>query len=193
MKRAVILHGTDGGPDLIWIPWLKQKLEAEGYEVWAPLLPENHTPNRKVYNDFLFGQGWDFTDNIVVGHSSGAVEVLNLLMDDRCPRVKMAVMVGVWAGGVPNGYGEGSSQFDNLFSPEGFDFGRIKNNAEHIALLHGDNDPFCPLEQAEYIATQLDVPLTIVPGGGHLGRSYPELPELWEVVASGLDFKQKEA
>lgn len=105
MKRAVILHGTDAAPEQNWFPWLKQKLETEGYEVWAPLLPGNHTPNREVYNDFLLGQeqGWDFTDNIVVGHSSGAVAVLNLLMDPRCPKVKLGVMVGAWAGGTPDG------------------------------------------------------------------------------------------
>lgn len=92
-KRAVILHGTDASPDANWFPWLKEKLEAEGYEVWVPELPGNHTPNREVYNDFLFGSDWDLTDNIVVGHSSGAVSVLNLLMDERCPKVKLAVVV----------------------------------------------------------------------------------------------------
>lgn len=113
-KRAVILHGTDGKPDSKWFMWLKGKLEAEGYKVWVPGLPENHTPNRETYNNFLFGQGWDFTDNIVVGHSSGAVGVMNLLMDERCPKVKMAVMVGAWAGGLPMGYEKGNTQFVNL-------------------------------------------------------------------------------
>jgi hypothetical protein len=59
MKRAVILHGTDGSPDMNWFPWLKEKLEADGYEVWAPLLPENHTPSKEVYNNFLLGYDWD--------------------------------------------------------------------------------------------------------------------------------------
>ncbi len=182
MKRAAILHGTDGNPEANWFPWLKGKLEAEGYAVWVPLLPENHTPNRQVYNDFLLGLGWDFTDNIVVGHSSGAVEVLNLLMDERCPRVKMAVMLGVWAGGLPNEYEEDNTQFDNLFPPEGFDFERIRSKAESIALLHGDDDPYCPLEQAKYIAAQLDAPLTVVPGGHHLGGKFTELPVLWDIL-----------
>ena len=182
MKRAVILHGTDGNPDSNWFPWLKEKLEAEGYEVWAPLLPENHTPNRQVYNDFLFGQGWDFTDNIVVGHSSGAVEVLNLLMDERCPKVKMGVVVSGWAGGLPNGYEEGNTQFDNLFPKDGFDFERIKQHADALAFLHSDNDPYCPLEQAQHLAAQLGASLTVIPNGQHLGSNYTELPELWNVL-----------
>lgn len=67
MKRAMILHGTDAGPEENWFPWLKNKLEKTGYEVWVPLLPGNHTPDREVYGDLLFGQGWDFAGNIVGG------------------------------------------------------------------------------------------------------------------------------
>lgn len=182
MKRAVILHGTDGKPDSNWFMWLKAKLEAEGYEVWVPELPENHTPNREVYGNFLFGQSWDFTDNLVIGHSSGSVEVLSLLMDERCPKVKMGVMVGAWAGGLPMGYEEGNTQFNNLFPEEGFDFEAIKNKAERLAFLHGDNDPYCPLEQAKFLAEKLDASLTVIPDGGHLGANYPEFPQLWNVL-----------
>lgn len=182
MKRAVILHGTDGAPDMNWFPWLQEKLEAAGYEVWVPLLPESHTPNREVYNEFLFGQGWDFTDNIVVGHSSGAVEVLNLLMDPRCPKIQLGLMVGAWAGGIPNGYDEGNTQFVHLFPPEGFDFERIQQHADQLAFLHGEDDPYCPLEQARYLAEQLDAPLTVVPNGHHLGARFNELPEVWQLI-----------
>ena len=180
MKRAVVLHGTDGSPEGNWLPWLKSKLEAEGYEVWAPLLPENHTPNRETYGDCLFGSDWDFTDNLIVGHSSGAVEVLNLLMDPRCPHVHMVVMVGAWQGGVPQGMD--AEPFKNLFPPEGFDFARIKANADKLAFLHGDDDPYCPLEQAQYLAKEFDAAITVVPGGQHLSAAFRELPQLWEII-----------
>jgi predicted alpha/beta hydrolase family esterase len=185
MKRAVILHGTHGAPDQNWFPWLKSKLEAEGYEVWVPLLPDNDKPNRNTYGDYLFGEGWDFADNIVVGHSSGAVEVLNLLMDERMPRVKLAVMVGAWQGGMPEGYDD-TTTFANLFPPDGWDFEAIKSKADHLAFMHGSDDPYCPLEQAEYLAKQLDAPLTVVPNGHHLGAQYTELPELWNILESEL-------
>lgn len=186
MKRAVILHGTDGEPGMNWFPWLKGKLEKAGYDVWAPPLPGNHTPNREVYGDFLFGQGWDFADNIVVGHSSGAVEVLNLLMDERFPKIKLGVMVGAWKGDIPKGYEEDNTQFANLFPPEGFNFARIKQNADKLAFLHGDDDPYCPLEQAKYLAEKLDAPLTVVPNGHHLGAKFTELPEAWHIIEPSL-------
>lgn len=186
MKRAVILHGTDGAPDINWFPWLKAKLEEQGYEVWTPLLPENHTPNRYVYNDFLLGSDWDFTDNIVIGHSSGAVSVLNLLMDERCPKIKLGVMVSAWKGGIPLRYQLPNNQFDTLFPPEGFDFAAINAKADRLAFMHGDDDAFCPLEQAQWLAKQLNAPLTILHGAGHIGSKFTELPELWEIIEPSL-------
>lgn len=187
MKRAVILHGTDGRPGAHWFPWLKKKLEEQGYKVWAPSLPENHTPDRQVYNDFLLGGDWDFADNIVVGHSSGAVSILNLLMDERCPHIKMGLMVGAWAGGSPEEMDY--EQFKNLFPPEGFNFKLIKSKADKLAFLHGDDDPYCPLEQAKYLAEQLDAPITVVHGGRHFTKNNEanfELPELWKILEPNL-------
>lgn len=180
MKRAVILHGTDGTPESNWFPWLKGKLEAEGYQVWVPLLPENHTPNRETYNDFLLGKPWDFTGNIVIGHSSGAVEVLNLLMDWRCRKIKLGVLVSAWEKGTPIGMED--QQFADLFPPEGFDPERIKQNAKLLAFMHSDDDPYVPLEWVKPLVEKLGAPLTVIPNGHHLGSKYAELPELWKIL-----------
>jgi predicted alpha/beta hydrolase family esterase len=188
MKTALILHGTDGSPELIWIPWLKAKLEEKGYSVWAPLLPNNHYPNRETYGKFLLeenAEGHDLTDAIIIGHSSGAVETLNLLDDERTPHLKLAVMVGAWAGGKPNGY-DTNEQFEHLFPENGFQFNTMRQKADHIAFLHGDDDPWCPLEQAQFLAKSLDVPITVVPNGAHLGKNKPELPELWQIIESHI-------
>jgi predicted alpha/beta hydrolase family esterase len=184
MKRAVILHGTDGSPDINWFPWLQNKLETNDYEVWTPLLPDNHTPNREVYNNFLFNSEWDFTDNVIVGHSSGAVSVLNLLMNDRCPKLKLAVIVSAWKGGVPEGME--AEQFENLFPPNGFDFEKINQKTEKIVFLHSDNDPYCPLEQAKWLAEKLEAPITVMHNAGHIGRQFNELPEIWKLIAAEL-------
>ena len=175
-KRLVILHGTDGHPSHNWFPWLKQQAEARGYKVWVPEMPNNHTPNRHVYNDFLLESGWNFTDNIVIGHSSGAVSVLNLLEDDRCPHIKAGVLVGAWAHMEETDLDR--EQFKDLFPPDGFDFDIIKSKVDKLIFLHGDDDPYCPLQQAQWLADQTSSEIVIVTGGGHLGQDYKELPEL---------------
>lgn len=184
MKRAVILHGTDGHPKHHWMPWLKTKLEEQGYEVWVPELPGNHTPNAQVYNDFLFSQDWDFADNIVVGHSSGAVSVLNLLMDERCPKIKLGVMVSAWDHGVPATME--AYQFEYLFPENGFDFDLIKSKADKLAFVHSEDDQYCPITQAQYLAEQLDAPITVLHGAGHISGGFKEKPEIWEIIEPGL-------
>jgi predicted alpha/beta hydrolase family esterase len=182
MKRAIILHGTSAQPTSNWFPWLKTKLESEGYEVWVPQLPDADAPNRDTYGEFLLNSGWDFTDSIVIGHSSGAVEVLNLLMDRRMPRIRLGVMVGAWMSGAPKNFPGEPGAFAHLFPRHGFKFRRIRGNAGHLAFLHGSDDPYCPIDQAVTLATRLKAPMLIVPDGGHLGAQYTELPQVWGIV-----------
>lgn len=187
MKRAVILHGTDGSPQGVWIPWLKARLEKHGYTVWAPELPANHTPNRKTYNNFLLSSDWDFTDNLVIGHSAGAVSVLNLLEDARCPHIATAVMVSAWSDTEAAGLskkGFTSDQFDDLFPPDGFDFDLIRSKVAHSLFFHGDDDHYCPLDQAKWLTDQTSSELIVIPNGGHLGSKFPEFPQLLEALES---------
>lgn len=181
--NALILHGTDSNPEENWFPWLKRQLEDRGYNVWVPSLPENHTPNRTVYNDFLFSSEFDFKNSLMIGHSSGAVSVLNMLMDNRCPHIKQGIMVSAWAGGIPNGYGENNTQFDNLFPANGFDFELMKSKAESLSFVHSGNDPYCPLGQAEYLASKLGASLTVIQDGGHLGQQFTELPQVPDAIS----------
>ncbi len=190
--KALILHGTDAEPNSNWFPWLKSKLEEHGYEVWVPDLPGKHTPSHRVWNDYLLNSSWDVSGGIVIGHSAGAVEVLNLLMDERCPHIKLGVMAGAWAGMKDADIerlklgGFDPNQFKDTFPPEGFNFELIKSKAERLAFLHGGDDPYCPLEQAQWLAEKLDAEITVVPGGHHLGARFPELPEVWNIIEPSL-------
>ena len=180
MKKAVILHGTDGAPAYNWFPWLKTELQAKGYQVWIPELPNNHNPNRQVYNDFLLGSDWDFTDNLVIGHSSGAVSVLNLLQDARSPHVKTGVLVGAWSHMEETDLDR--QQFKDLFPPDGFNFELIKSKTDQLLFLHGSDDPYCPLAQAQWLTRQTAGEIIIISNGGHLGSKFHKLPQLTEAL-----------
>ena len=197
MKRAVLLHGTDGSPESNWLPWLKRQLEAMGYAVWVPLLPENSTPNRHTYNDFLFSSGRDFTDNLIIGHSSGAVSILNLLTDERCPPIKTGVLAGAWSSldeaeltdGIKAAFGSPEQiyeRFRGLFPTEGFDFARITAHAGKLLFVHSDDDPYCPLKQAQWLAGQTGSELVVVPGGQHFSAgidpAFKEFPQLLDIL-----------
>lgn len=192
MKQAVFLHGTGGSPNDHWWPWLKEQFEQSGYEVWAPVLPDSHKPSASKYWDFLHSVDWDFSGNVLVGHSSGATSVLNLLMRPEFPKVKAAVLVGAFLNedltiGSPDF--EDDTQFANLFPPAGFDWPVIKIKAEKFYFVHGDNDPYCAYDVAVAAAKQLGGTFVAVPGGGHLSVSsgVTELLQLGELLrADGI-------
>lgn len=184
MKRAVLLHGTDGRPDDLWFPALKQQLEDFDYKVFAPVLPDNHTPNKEVYNTFLKKSGWDFKDNILIGHSSGATAVLNVMANDWFPGVKAVVLVGTFLNEklLPDNapwYEPG--QFDNLF-PQTFDTAILKKKCRTFYFVHGTDDPYCDIEDAKKLCDELGGTFIEVPGGHHLAASsgISELPQIVE-------------
>lgn len=186
-KRAVFLHGTSGHPGDHWWPWLKDKFERSNYEVWAPELPDNDRPNTKTYWDFLTSQNWDFRENVLVGHSSGATTILNLLANPDFPKVKTAVLVGVFLNEDLTSKSadfEQTGQFASLFPKSGSDWSVIKQKAEKFYFVHGDDDPYCSYQDALEASKQLGGELITIDGGGHLSSSFgvTELPRLVAVL-----------
>jgi predicted alpha/beta hydrolase family esterase len=184
MKRAVLLHGTDGSPAYSWFPWLKKELEGKGYKVWIPELPENHTPNQEKYEAYLRSSSWDFSDNLMIGHSSGATTILNLLASEWLPEVEAAVLVGTFLNerALQGADWYSPGQFDDLFPEGGFDYAKIRKKASNIYFIHGANDPYCLIEDAEEAARKLGSDVKVVEGGLHLSANRTELPEILSYI-----------
>jgi len=184
-KHAVILHGTGDSPTKYWLPWIKGELEQSGYAVYAPVLPENETPNKDTYEAFLRASGWDFTDNVLIGHSSGATTILNLLSTEWFPHVKAVVLVGAFLNEKltksASWYVPG--QFDHLFLGS-YDPEVIKQKIDKFYFVHGDNDPFCDISDARKLSDELGGRFITISGGHHLGSTSgrTELPELEKVL-----------
>lgn len=181
MKKAVFLHGTDGNPNDNWWGWLRKLLEENGFEIFAPTLPENHTPNKGVYEDFLKNSGWDFTDNLIIGHSSGATTALNLLTSDWFPKVKTVVLLGVFLNEklLKSASWYEPGQFDKLFKSD-YDINKLLDKTKNYIFVHGDNDPYCDYEDARELANKLNATFVTIPNGHHLwGTSgITEIPKL---------------
>lgn len=182
MKRAIILHGTDGSPTKsAWQSWLQKCLEDDGYEVFFPQLPECHTPNVEKYDAFLKGSGWNFADNVIIGHSSGATTALHLLNKPNFPKAKAVILVETFLNErlltIAEWHEPG--QFDSLFV-EDFDMQRIRDKANKFYFVHGDDDPYCDYHEAKQLCANLDGVFLTVPEGGHLGSNsnVAELPFL---------------
>jgi ydeN-like len=188
MKRAVLLHGTDGELGEHWFGWLSAWLEVRGYKIFEPQLPNCHTPDRREYHHFLTHQGWDFADNLLVGHSSGATTVLNLLQSNDIPVVETAILVSAFLNERltigTNQYEPG--QFDNLWPEVGFDAEKIRRSARQILFIHSDNDPYCSYDDAREFADKVGAEFVAVHDGQHLGleSGLRELPQITDYLDS---------
>lgn len=178
--KAVILHGTDNDHTGNWFPWLKAELEKLGLEVWVPDLPGAARPNVERYTKFLLDSGWDFNDNLVIGHSAGAVEVLDLLQNlPDGTKVNAAIMVAVF---------KGDLGWDVLKDLNGvrYDYSKIKDMAGKRIVIHSDDDPHCPIEGAQQIAEAIDAEIIEMHGMKHFSihtdTRFTKFPELLEII-----------
>lgn len=185
MKNAIILHGTGNTPEGNWFKWLKTELEKLGYEVWLPKLPDADTPNATEYNRLLLNHGFDFnSETILIGHSSGAVSILNLLQElPAGKKIKAAFLVGAFKG--PLGV-----EARSLLFPKPFDFEKIKSCCGKFIFIHSDNDPYCPLSDAEFLSQKLHGQLVVEKGQGHFNLEadpkYTQFPLLLNLINSSL-------
>lgn len=184
MKKALILHGTGGSSKENWFPWLKNELEKKGYDVWVPELPGADKPNIQRYIPFIFeNKPWDFDeDTILIGHSSGAVAILGLLQHlPEDTKVGDCYLVGAFKNDL------GWDSLSELFIGP-FDFGLIKKKASSFTFIHSDNDPYCPLDHAKYLAEKLSGELIIRQGQGHFSTTtnpeYAQFPFLQDLILS---------
>ena len=178
--KAVILHGTDNDHTGNWFPWLKAELEKLGFEVWVPDLPNSQRPNVQRYTKFLLRNGWDFSGNLLIGHSAGAVEVLDLLQNlQEGAQIDTAIMVAVFKGDL------GWDVLKDLDKVT-YDYDKIKKAAKQRFVIHSDDDPHCPVQGAKEIAQAIDAEFIEMNGMKHfsLGTDprFDKFPELIRLI-----------
>jgi predicted alpha/beta hydrolase family esterase len=182
MKRTLILHGTNASPEANWFRWLEAIMKNAGYAVWLPQLPNSATPNTKTYNDFLLNNPkLEFSEDVtLIGHSSGAVEILSLLQHlPEGTSVGDVYLVSAFKDNLA------WSALDGLFL-EPYDYDLIKTKARSITLIHSDNDPYVPTDHARYLAEKLDARSLLVGGQGHFNleqsEDYRQFPLLAQII-----------
>jgi predicted alpha/beta hydrolase family esterase len=181
MKNAIILHGTQGAPDNNWFMWLKGELEQGGLTVWLPQLPRPEQPSLKLSAEYVRANCPFAIDEqtLLVGHSSGAILALILAQQNAMP------VGGVVAISVFHDNSLGWDANNKLFDVP-FEWDKIRANARQLLFVHSDNDPYVPLDQAEFVSRNCGAQTVVMPGQGHFnleqGPQYSAFPKLIELM-----------
>lgn len=182
--KILLLHGTGGNHESSWFPWLKAELEMLGHDVWVPDLPQADTPSIKRYNKFLLDRNWDFDNSIIVGHSSGSVAIMGLLTElPKDVTINTAILIGTFTERLSDSPSWG--MLKELFT-EPFDYEAIRQKAKQFIFIHSEDDPYCPIEQAEEVHAKLGGEFIRYTDKGHFSRhldpQFEKFPELLELI-----------
>ncbi|MDQ3075922.1 MAG: alpha/beta hydrolase [bacterium] len=179
MKNAIILHGTADKNTDFWFPYLKEKLEEKGFEVWLPQLPNAEVPNLKDWLTFVLENGKFNAETVVVGHSAGAQLILSILENIGNP-IKQAILVSGYAKALRATVEDAKNEKDPNWE-------KIKGKVEKLIFINSDNDPWtCDDKQGRIIFDNIGG-MQIIVHEGHMGSNfynqpYKEFPLLVQLI-----------
>jgi predicted alpha/beta hydrolase family esterase len=181
--KIVIFHGTGGSPEGNWFPWLKKELEKLGHEVYVPRMPTPEKQSVETWCEATQEQipFWFGKDTILVGHSCGATWLCEVLSQPREEAVRASFFVSGFLDDLGN---EWYDSRNHTFTHYPFDWKQARKMMGEAFVLHGDDDPYVPVAQAEKLAGKLGVKPIFIPGGGHLNAEsgYMKFPELLKMI-----------
>jgi len=146
-KRVFIIHGWDGTPVHGWFPWLKNKLEKQGFEVIAPQMPEASAP--RIYNwvpklSEVVGVADEQT--YFVGHSMGCQTIVRYL--ETLPanvNVGGAVFVAGFLSKLTLDENEDPETANHWLNAP-LDLIKIKSHLPKSIAIFSDDDPYVPMD-----------------------------------------------
>lgn len=165
MQRTIfIIHGFMGHPNENWIPWLKTELEKLDCQVIVPQFPTPENQTLEAWLEVLEPYKTEIReDTLFIGHSLGVSFVLNVLERQEWP-IQAAFLVAGFVGLL------NITSIDPMaatFTQKHFDWQHIQKMAKHFYIFSSDNDPYVPVEKAQYLARELQRDVIMVPGAGH--------------------------
>lgn len=183
MKRIFIIHRWSGGPGDDWRPWLKEQLEAEGFEVVVPEMPDTDEPNVEKWVAYLQNLvGAPDAETFFVGHSIGCQAILRYLETLSAP-VGGAVFVAGWFN-LENLEDEETRSLARPWIENPVDPEKIKKVLSKSTLIISSNDPYgCHNENSEKFKA-LGSEVLELENAGHITQDdgFTKLPQALEVL-----------
>lgn len=177
-KRVVIVHGWGGSPEDCWIPWLKKKLEGEGFSVAVPEMPDTNNPRMDAWVGRVMDEvGEPDGELYMVGHSLGNITIMRYLESlGEGQKIGGAVLVAALI--------DSKKEKIKAFFADPIGWDRIREAGGKFVAINSDDDPHVPVSHGETIRDMLGAELIVQRNKGHfsIGDSCTELPVVLESV-----------
>lgn len=187
MKKVYLIHGWEGNPENNWFPWLKQKLEAEGFEVIVPAMPGTEKPVKSVWlktmRDIIVNPN---KNTYLVGHSMGCQAIQRYLETlEEGVVIGGAVFVAGW---INDPMWEGRTKEEADVIQDWFDvpkdYEKIKSHCKEFVSIFSTNDPFISKSNWDESEKELVAEVIILENKSHFDddAGIKELPEALEAI-----------
>lgn len=184
MKRAIIVHRWGGNPEEGWFPWLKTALEARGFVVDVPVMPDTDCPTIAAWVGKLSEVvGTPNEELVLVGHSIGTQTILRYLATINAT-VGKAVLVAPWLALTNSDDDVDDKMIAKPWLETPIDFAAVKSHCKNIMLIFSDNDELVSMDNKEALESALEATSIVLHNKGHIGgeANVTELPEALAVI-----------
>ena len=180
-KRVFIVHGWDGYPEEGWFPYLKKELEAKGFLVSIPQMPDAGNPRIFNWVPALADAVGDPDENTyLIGHSMGCQTIARYL--ESLPEGKKIGGAVFVAGffkrltGLEDDMDVQETDRHWLTTP--LDLDKVKIHLPKATAIFSDNDPFVPLDNQDDFRDKLFANIIIEHHKGHFIGPTDNITEL---------------
>lgn len=175
MKRVFIIHGWDGHPEEGWFPWLKHELEARGFEVRVPALPDAGNPRIENWVPTLSSSiNIPDSETYLVGHSMGCQTIARYL-EKLSPEISIggAVFVAGYFKRLTGIEEEGEEvvEMAHHWLDAPIDLEKVKVHLPNSVAIFSDNDPYVPSDNQDDFKNKLGSKIIIEHNKGHFSGS----------------------
>lgn len=183
MKRAFIVHRWEGSPEEGWIPWLKEELEADGFDVTVPAMPDPDKPMIEAWVSHLAKEvGAVDSNTYFVGHSIGCQTIMRLA--ERLPEGQSAggaVFVAPWFT-LMELEDEEDKKIAEPWLATHIEDNKVQEHLPKISCLFSDDDYYVPDENEAAFRDRLEADTKMLHGKKHFTEDdgVSELPEALE-------------
>lgn len=172
--RIIFIHGNGTEHwSFGWAGWLKNELDSLGFETFFETMPDSIIARAEYWLPFLKDHVKAGENDVLVGWSSGAVAAMRYAEENK---IKGSILISPCYTDLGDEMEKQSGYYDKPWQ-----WDKIKACQDRIALIWGDNDPYIPQSEFEFIAKKLNPTQIKIQGAKHFIER-KEFPELLQYV-----------